>query len=114
MQKAHQTFELNSHVCLEPLSEIDKKKFQGLKTEEKALLLINAASADSPKVISDLKNIEGIIEVYPLKGMYDVAAVAHAESFEKLKEMVFIRIKLVPNIKATLTLTLIEERTVAE
>lgn len=35
MQKAQQNFELNSHVCLELPSEIEKEQFQDLKTEEK-------------------------------------------------------------------------------
>jgi DNA-binding Lrp family transcriptional regulator len=80
------------------------------KTPEKALLLINTAPTDSTKVISDLKKIEGVNEVYPLKGMYDVIAVVQADSFEKLKETIINRIRGISDVKATLTLTLIEEK----
>jgi len=107
LQKTQRTFELNNHVSLELPSEIYKKKGQVLKAPEKALLLINAAPPDSLKVIADLKNIEGISKVYTLKGMYDIIAFVEAESFEKLKETVFHRIKRISKIKSALTLTLI-------
>ena len=114
-QKTQQTFNLNSQVCLELSStEADLKKCQGLKTFAKALLLINTTKSDSPKEIRELKKIEGISEVYPLKGMYDIKAVTQAESFEKLKETVFPRIRGVSNIKTTLMLTLTEDRAFAQ
>lgn len=109
MQKTQQSFDLNSNACLElSLPENEEKKCQGLKTPERALLLINASPADSLKVITDLKKIEGISEVYPLKGMYDIIAFVEAESFEKLKETVFNQIKRITNVRTTLTLTFVE------
>lgn len=59
-------------------------------------MLINTSPAYSLKVIADLKKIEGVSEVYPLRGMYDIIAVAEAESFEKLKEIVFNESKIYP------------------
>jgi DNA-binding Lrp family transcriptional regulator len=111
LQKTQQKFNLNSQVCLElSLADEDLKKCQGFETFEKAFLLINTTSADSPRVLHDLKEIEGISEVYPLKGMYDILAVTQAESFDKLKETVFPRIRGIQNIKTTLTLTLIKDQ----
>ena len=115
MQKTHKAFHLNSRVCLELSSpEAEKKRCQDLKTPERAVLLINTTLADSPKVISDLKKIEGVIEVYHLKGRYEVIAVVQAESFEKLKQTLFNRIRSISNIKATLTLTLMEDQVLAK
>jgi len=115
LQKTQQTVNLNSQVCLELSSiEADKKRCQDLKASERILLLINTAPADLPKVVSDLKKIEGVSEVYHLKGRYDVIAVVQAESFEKLKQTVSNRIRSISNIKATLTLTLIEDQVLAK
>jgi DNA-binding Lrp family transcriptional regulator len=112
MQQTQQKFSLNDQVCLElSLAEADSKKGQGSKTFEKALLLINTTSGDTPKVLQILKKIEGISEVYPLKGMYDILAVTQAESFDSLKETVIRRIREIQNIKTTLTLTLIKDQT---
>ena len=114
MQKTPQTFNLNNHVCLElSLVESNEKKCQPLEKPERALLLINTAPTDSAKVMTTLKKIEGVSEVYPLKGKYDVIAVVQAESFEKLKEKVFNQIRCISDIKSTLTLTLIEGQALA-
>jgi len=109
VQKTQQSFGLNNLVCLELPSEIDKKNCPTFKASKKALLLINAAPEDSLKVIADLKKIEGISEVYSLKGMYDIIAYVEAESFEKLKDTTLERIRRISNIKSKLTLTLIKD-----
>jgi hypothetical protein len=107
LQKTQQTFELNNHFCSEIPSESYKKKCHVINAIERALLLINTSPADSVEVISDLRKIEGISEVCPLKGMYDIAAFVEAESFEKLNEILLNQVKGISNIKAKLTLTLI-------
>ena len=78
------------------LQKLKRNNFKTLKQKKRSLLLINTSPAYSLKGIADLKKIEGVSEVYPLRGMYDIIAVAEAESFEKLKEIVFNESKIYP------------------
>lgn len=63
--------------------------------------------ANLPNVMADLEKIEGVNEVYPIKGMYDVVALVEAPSFEKLRKKVIQSIRQTANVKSTLTLTLL-------
>ena len=108
MQKTKQTFDQSNQVFAEfSLTELHKQR-QNPKNPQKALLLINTAPDDTLRVIKDLKAVKGVNEVYPIKGKYDIIAIVEAESFKKLKEVVSNRIKDISNVKAKLTLTLIE------
>ena len=46
--------------------------------------------------------------------MYDIIAFLEAESFEKLKETGFHRIKKIPDIRTKLTLTFVEDQALAK
>lgn len=107
MQEA-ETLLSGSGIYLQPtfMLELHEKRCQRSKTTQKALLLITI-EADSPHVMDELKKIEGVNEVYPTKGMYDVVAFVEAPSFEKLRGKVLENIRQTANVKNTLTLTLV-------
>ena len=109
MQKTQQTFDQNNQIHAEIFLTEFHKQCQNPKNPQKALLLINTAQADTLSVITELKTVKGINEVYPIKGKYDIIAIVEAESFKKLNDVVFNRIKDISSIKAKLTLTLIQD-----
>jgi DNA-binding Lrp family transcriptional regulator len=57
--------------------------------------------------MDDLRKIEGVMEVYLSRGTYDIVAKVAGESIEHLRELVFSKIKNLPSIKSTLTLTVV-------
>lgn len=107
MQQAETMFS-SSSVYLQPafVLEIERKRCQQPKTSQKALLLLKI-EADLPNVMTDLKKIEGVNEVYPTKGLYDVVVLVEAPSFEKLRKKVLENVRQTANVKNTLTLTLL-------
>ncbi len=73
----------------------------------KAFVCINTITGSSA-VVEDLRNINGVSEIHPSKGMYDVLAFVQAESLDELKEAVLPAIRKIDNVKSTLTMTILE------
>lgn len=78
------------------------------RTQRHAYVFINTDSETYAEAMEDIREIEGVSEVYPSKGAYDIIAKISGESIEYLKEHVFTRIKNLSTIKTTLTLLVIE------
>ena len=70
-----------------------------------AFVLVNTELASEAEVESELKKVEGIVGVHQVYGVYDIVVEIEAESEEKLKEIVFSKIRTLKHIKSTLTLT---------
>ena len=73
----------------------------------RALVFINT-KYDNMEIINALTKVEGVREAHSSRGMYDAVAMVQAESYSKVKEIVTQRIRTMENVKATLTLTLVE------
>jgi len=73
----------------------------------RALVFINTA-ADATEVVRNLEKVRGVSEAHSSRGMYDAVAMVQGESFSEVKEIVSKGIRLMDNVKSTLTLTLIE------
>jgi DNA-binding Lrp family transcriptional regulator len=71
----------------------------------KAFVLVNTNLGSEEDVKSELKKVEGIIGVYEVYGVYDLMIEIEADSQEKVKEIVFSRIRKLKNVRSTLTLT---------
>lgn len=76
----------------------------------RALVFINAVSEDM-EVVDSLRKVEGVREVHSSRGLYEAVAMVQAESFSAVKEIVTKHIRGLENVKATLTLTLVEPQT---
>ncbi len=83
-------------------------------TEEKvpvhkrhAFIFITAEPDSSSIALEDLKSIEGVVEIYPSHGAYDIIAKVTGESLEHLREVVFKQIKNLSSIQSTLTLMVV-------
>jgi DNA-binding Lrp family transcriptional regulator len=74
-----------------------------------AFVLINTELGSETEVLKNLKEVEGVNEAYAVYGTYDIVARVKAQTMDKLKEIVTVRIRKLGNVKATLTLMLSEE-----
>ncbi len=69
-----------------------------------AYTLINSETGYEAKVMKELKNIPSVQEAYQLYGVYDIIIKIEAESMEKLKEIVSLRVRGLNNVRSSLTL----------
>jgi len=69
-----------------------------------AFVLINTELGSESDVLQNLKKVDGVNEVFAVYGTYDIVAKVKAETMERLKEIVTVRIRKVNNVRATLTL----------
>jgi DNA-binding Lrp family transcriptional regulator len=70
-----------------------------------AFVLINCDIGAEEDVISELKTIEGIKEIFVAFGTYDILVKAEAKNFETLRDTIITwKIRKIPGIKSTLTL----------
>lgn len=70
-----------------------------------AYVLINTALGSEEKVVSELKKLEGIIEVHTLYGMFDVIAKVEIKDMgDKLKEDITWKIRRINEVQSTITL----------
>ena len=73
-----------------------------------AYVLINCDLGSEEFVISELKSIEGVVEVHGTFGAYDILAKVEASLIEKLRETITWKIRKIIKIRSTLTLMGIE------
>jgi DNA-binding Lrp family transcriptional regulator len=71
----------------------------------KAFVLVNTKLGSEAELQSELKKVEGIVGVHQVYGVYDVVVEIEAESDQKLKEIIFSRIRTLKHVRSTLTLT---------
>jgi DNA-binding Lrp family transcriptional regulator len=70
----------------------------------KAYVLLNTELGKEPEVIKAMKGANEVKNIYSLYGIYDVIVEVEAETMEKVKEVVFNRIRRLDNVKSTITL----------
>ena len=73
-----------------------------------AYVLINCDLGSEEFVISELKSIEGVIEVHGTFGAYDILAKIESAQVEDLRETITWKIRKIDKIRSTLTLMGIE------
>ena len=69
-----------------------------------AYVLINCETGSERSIISNLKLIETVNEVFGTFGSYDVIAKMESDTEEKLRQAITKKVRMVPKIRATLTL----------
>jgi len=70
----------------------------------KAYVLLNTELGKEPEVIQAMKGATEIKNIYSLYGIYDVIVEVEAETMDKVKEVVFNKIRRLDNVKSTITL----------
>ena len=76
-----------------------------------AYVLINCELGSEESIISQLKTLEGIIEVHGTFGAYDILAKIESSTVEALRETITWKIRKIEKIRSTLTLMCIEGQT---
>jgi DNA-binding Lrp family transcriptional regulator len=69
-----------------------------------AYVLINCDLGSEESVITELKSIEGVIEVHGTFGAYDILAKVQSDQVETLRETITWKVRKIPKIRSTLTL----------
>ena len=70
----------------------------------KAYVLLNTELGKEPEVIKAIKDAKEIKNIYSLYGIYDIIVEVEADTIERVKEVVFNRIRRLDNVKSTITL----------
>ncbi len=72
-----------------------------------AFVMINAEVGSEDELVTELKKVTHVREVYPVYGVYDIVAKVEAETMEQLKGVI-LRIRKFNKIRSTLTMTVME------
>jgi len=70
--------------------------------------LVNAEVGSDVELLQVLKKIPNVKEAYAVYGVYDIVAKVEAETMDKLKEVVFAKIRRLDKVRLTLTMIVIE------
>jgi DNA-binding Lrp family transcriptional regulator len=70
----------------------------------KAFVLLNTELGQESGIVEALDGVEEIIAIHSLYGIYDLIIEMEAESMEKVKEIVFNKVRRLENVKSTITL----------
>ena len=71
----------------------------------RAYVLMNCDLGSEEKTIASLKTIEGVKEAHGTLGLYDIIVQIESQSEEKIQEIVTGKIRKMPRIHSTMTLT---------
>jgi DNA-binding Lrp family transcriptional regulator len=70
----------------------------------RAFVLVNSDVGSEAELQSEMKRVEGVVAVYQVYGLFDLVVEVEAESDQKLKEIVFSKIRPLKRVKSTITL----------
>jgi DNA-binding Lrp family transcriptional regulator len=74
-----------------------------------AYVLINCELGVEPTIIEELRRIPQVVEVSIVDGSYDIITKITADTVNKIKEVIGLKIRRIEQIRATLTLIAMEE-----
>jgi len=73
-----------------------------------AYVLINTDMGYEGEVLKQLKEMQGVKEVYLVYGVYDIIAKIEAESMEQVKEIITWKIRRLEKVRSTLSMIVME------
>lgn len=74
-----------------------------------AFILMNAELGKENQIVSEIKKIANVKEVYPVYGVYDVLMVIESDTMENLRETITSKIRKLDGIKSTLTMIIVKD-----
>jgi DNA-binding Lrp family transcriptional regulator len=74
----------------------------------KAFVLMNAELGSEDSIVSELKKLEGVKEVYQVYGVYDIVAQVEANTMERVKETITWKLRKLNGVKSTLTMIVMD------
>ena len=75
-----------------------------------AYVLISCELGSEKAIVDELKSTEGVKEVQPTYGIYDVIAKVEVQDEHKLREIITFKIRKMNQVRATITLLKIKEQ----
>ena len=75
-----------------------------------AIVLINTEVGFEIEVLKEVKKVEGVDEASAVYGVYDIVARVKADTMDKLKEIMTLRIRRLDKVHSTLTMIVVEEK----
>ena len=74
----------------------------------KAFVLMNAELGSEDSIVSELKSIDGVKEIYQVYGVYDIVAQVESETMEKVKETITWKLRKLNGVKPTFTMIVMD------
>ena len=74
----------------------------------RAFVLINADLGSEDNLVSQLKDIEHVKEVFVVYGVYDIIVKIEADTMEKVKETITWKVRRIDKVRSTLTMIVVE------
>ena len=75
-----------------------------------AYVLFNVSSGSEDRVLEKLKRISGVEETFFSYGIYDLVIKIRADSMEQLNDLLSHRLRVLDDVKSTITLIQAEEK----
>ncbi|MCS7111647.1 MAG: Lrp/AsnC ligand binding domain-containing protein [Ignisphaera sp.] len=72
-----------------------------------ALVLINTDVGAEEEVLSQVRSINGVKEVYIVYGVYDLYTRIEANTVEDLKNIISTKIRRLPKVRSTITMVIV-------
>ncbi len=73
-----------------------------------AFVLLNTELGSEDSIVHDLKNLDGVKQVYQVYGVYDIVAQVESDTMEKVKEIITWKLRKLNGVKSTLTMIVME------
>ncbi|MFP3130521.1 MAG: Lrp/AsnC ligand binding domain-containing protein [Nitrososphaeria archaeon] len=73
-----------------------------------AYVLINTDMGYEGEVLKQLKEMQGVKEVYLVYGVYDIIAKIEADTMEQVKEIITWKIRRLEKVRSTLSMIVME------
>ena len=71
--------------------------------------MVNVESGFEDHVLEKIRKVEGVEEAYISYGAYDIVTKIRADTMDDLKKVVTNRLRQITNVRATLTLILVNK-----
>lgn len=73
-----------------------------------AFVLLNTELGSEDSIVRDLKDLDGIKQVFQVYGVYDIIAQVESDTMEKVKEIITWKLRKLSGVKSTLTMIVME------
>ena len=73
-----------------------------------AFVLLNTELGSEDSIVKELRNLEGVKEVFQVYGVYDIIGKVESDTMDKVKEIITWKLRKLPGVKSTLTMIVME------
>jgi DNA-binding Lrp family transcriptional regulator len=75
----------------------------------RAYVLISVGSGAEDRVLEEIRGMAEVQAAFVSYGVFDLIVKIKTDSMERLKELMSHRLRMIPDVRSTLTLILVEE-----